>query len=146
MELVEVEILTQTITAQYGVLSQGDILRTSAAFARHLVKDAFAAKYVHGKDDAPVVTRSELDAALAGLPGENSDPEYVIRAMRSHFAELFTEVDEARVRELVTPGAVKPSDGLTVAQLREALDAKKIPIPEDVTKKADLVALLDGAA
>jgi hypothetical protein len=42
---VEVEILVQTITAQYGVLSQGDILRTSPEFAKHLVDDCGAAKY-----------------------------------------------------------------------------------------------------
>lgn len=53
MELVEVEILTTTVTGQYGTLAQGDILRTNAAFARHLVKDAYAAKYVNAKDDAP---------------------------------------------------------------------------------------------
>ena len=53
MELIEVEILTTTVTGQYGTLAQGDILRTSPAFARHLVKDAYAAKYVHAKDDAP---------------------------------------------------------------------------------------------
>ena len=45
MEQVEVEILTQTITSQYGVLSQGDILRTSPEFAKHLVEEANAAKY-----------------------------------------------------------------------------------------------------
>lgn len=42
-------------------------------------------------------------------------------------------------------GDAKPSDGLTVAQIKEALEAKGIEIPEDVTKKADLAALLDGA-
>lgn len=49
MELVEVEILTQTVTQQYGVLSQGDILRTSPEFAKHLVEDASAAKYTKAK-------------------------------------------------------------------------------------------------
>jgi hypothetical protein len=145
MELVEVEILTQTITAQYGVLSQGDILRTSAAFASHLVKDAFAAKYVHAKDDAPVLTRADLDAALATLPGENTDPDYVVRAMRSHFGDLFRAEDEARVRELVKGAASKPSDGLKVDELKAALEAKKIPVPEGA-KKQDLADLLDGAA
>lgn len=101
MELVEVEILTQTITQQYGVLSQGDILRTDAAFARHLVKDAFAAKYVHA--------------------GADVDPA--------------PKVD----------GDAKPSDGLNVAELKEALTAKGIELPENA-KKADLAALLDGAA
>lgn len=102
MELVEVEILTQTITQRYDVLSQGDILRTDAAFARHLVRDAFAAKYVNPKDDV----EPTADTAAA-------DP--------------------------------KPSEGLTVTELKAALDAKGIPIPEGA-KKPDLVALLDGAA
>lgn len=60
---VEVEILAQTITAQYGVLSQGDILRTSAEFAAHLVDDCGAAKYVKAK---PVVkTETAPDAVVA---------------------------------------------------------------------------------
>jgi len=101
MELVEVEILTQTITQRYGALSQGDILRTDAAFARHLVKDAYAAKYVDSKDD--------VDAAPAEEP--------VVR---------------------------KASEGLTVTELKAALEAKSIPIP-DGAKKQDLADLLDAA-
>lgn len=42
-------------------------------------------------------------------------------------------------------GDGKPSDGLTVAQLKEALEAKKVAIPDGVTLKADLAALLDAA-
>lgn len=42
-------------------------------------------------------------------------------------------------------GGGKPSDGLTVAQIKEALEAKKIEIPEGVTLKADLAKLLDEA-
>jgi hypothetical protein len=49
MELIEVEILGQFITAQYGTLSTGDILRTDAAFAAHLVDDCSAAKYTQAK-------------------------------------------------------------------------------------------------
>ncbi|MFB9242366.1 hypothetical protein IV454_16360 [Massilia antarctica] len=45
MELVEVEILGMTITQQYGTLTTGDVLRTSPAFARHLVEHCGAAKY-----------------------------------------------------------------------------------------------------
>lgn len=37
----------------------------------------------------------------------------------------------------------KPSDGLNVAQLKEALTAKGVAIPENA-KKADLAALLDA--
>lgn len=46
MELVEVKIAGQVITAQYGTLNTGDILRTNAEFARHLVADCGAAEYV----------------------------------------------------------------------------------------------------
>lgn len=45
MEQVEVEITGQAITARYGTLNTGDILRTDAAFAKHLVEDCSAAKY-----------------------------------------------------------------------------------------------------
>ena len=50
--LVEVEILGCVVTAQYGTLATGDIIRTSAEFAAHLVDDCGAAKYVKAK---PVV-------------------------------------------------------------------------------------------
>lgn len=43
------------------------------------------------------------------------------------------------------PKSKKPSDGLNVDQLKAALTAKGIAIPEGA-KKADLAALLDGAA
>ena len=60
---VEVEILVQTITAQYGALSQGDILRTSAEFAAHLVDDCGAAKYC--KAGAETEVPAEGDSATA---------------------------------------------------------------------------------
>lgn len=44
--MVEVEILGCVMTAQYGTLKTGDILRTNEAFAAHLVNDCAAAKYV----------------------------------------------------------------------------------------------------
>ncbi|GAA6121457.1 hypothetical protein [Acidovorax sp. FG27] len=40
----------------------------------------------------------------------------------------------------------KPSEGLKVAELKAALAEKGIEIPEGVTLKADLAALLDAAA
>ena len=42
------------------------------------------------------------------------------------------------------PVSVKPSEGLTVAQLKEALEGAGIEIPDGVTKKPDLAALLDA--
>lgn len=55
--------------------------------------------------------------------------------------ELF-ESQEA----LVAKGEKKPSDGLTVPEIKEALAAKGVEIPDGVTLKADLAALLDAAA
>lgn len=57
---VQVEILKQTITTQYGTLNQGDILRTNRAFASHLVDDCCAAKY-----SAPLVTQQPAAAVEA---------------------------------------------------------------------------------
>ena len=57
MGLVEVEILGSVVTQQYGTLKTGDILRTDAAFAKHLVEDAFAAKYTV-KAAVPVVDKA----------------------------------------------------------------------------------------
>jgi hypothetical protein len=46
-------------------------------------------------------TRKQLDEALAGLPGEQTDPDYVVNSMRSFFGDLFTSGDEMMVRETV---------------------------------------------
>lgn len=53
MEQVEVEITGQAITARYGTLSAGDILRTDQAFADHLVNDCGVAKHVVTKAKKP---------------------------------------------------------------------------------------------
>ena len=50
MDQVQIKITApQVITARYGTLSNGDVLRTDAAFARHLVEDCAAAKYLDGR-------------------------------------------------------------------------------------------------
>jgi hypothetical protein len=46
MENIAVEITCTCVTAQYGTLTTGDVLRTSQAFADHLVNEAYCAKYV----------------------------------------------------------------------------------------------------
>lgn len=53
MELVEVEIIGQAITARYGALKTGDILRTDPAYAKHLVDDCFAARYTQASAAKP---------------------------------------------------------------------------------------------
>lgn len=44
-ELVSVKIKGIVATVRYGTLESGDILRTDAAFAKHLVEDCGAAEY-----------------------------------------------------------------------------------------------------
>jgi hypothetical protein len=88
--------------------------------------------------------RAALNKALAELPDGNTDPDYVVNAMRNYFGPIFTVEDEAKVRELVTAPEPKPSDGLTVEQLKTALADKGVAIPEGA-KKADLAKLLDEA-
>lgn len=66
--LVEVEILGCVITAQYGALKQGDILRTDAAFAAHLVNDCGAAKYTQAMEPVPEGEAVEGDGTGEPLP------------------------------------------------------------------------------
>lgn len=65
MEQIEVEILGLTITHQYGVLNTGDILRTNAEFARHLVEDACAAKYTQAQPAKPELSAPAGKAGAA---------------------------------------------------------------------------------
>lgn len=49
-ELVEVKIRCTVVTSQYGTLESGDILRTNAEFAKHLVEQCAAGDYVVKKE------------------------------------------------------------------------------------------------
>lgn len=62
------------------------------------------------KAEALKAKRAELDAALATLPGNEKDADYVVRAMRSHFGEVFTDADEKQVRDLVKPASEPASE------------------------------------
>ncbi|NHZ93540.1 hypothetical protein F2P45_31740 [Massilia sp. CCM 8733] len=62
MKLVEIEILGMAITHDHGTLGQGDVLRTSPEFARHLVDDCKVAKYSKAK--APEPEPETPDAAV----------------------------------------------------------------------------------
>jgi hypothetical protein len=61
MQLVEVKITSTVVTAPYGTLTSGTILRTSAAYAKHLVEEASAAKYI----TAPATTEAAPAPAKA---------------------------------------------------------------------------------
>lgn len=47
MELTHLRITRTVVTPRYGSMAPGDLLRTDAAFARHLVEDCAAAQYIH---------------------------------------------------------------------------------------------------
>lgn len=47
MDLVQVKIKGTVITNRYGTLTSGDVLRTDAAFAKHLVEECGAAEYIN---------------------------------------------------------------------------------------------------
>lgn len=76
--------------------------------------------------DANVTDRR--DGAAENVPKVTLKPEYRAKGR--------TEVAQG-------DGNKPPSHGLTVEQVKEALTAKGVEIPEGVTLKADLAALLD---
>jgi hypothetical protein len=61
-ELVQVRIKGTVVTQRYGTLSSGDILRTDAEFAKHLVDDCAAAEYL---DAAKAVKAAEVTEQAA---------------------------------------------------------------------------------
>lgn len=61
MELVQVRIRGIVSTGPYGTLQTGDVLRTDAAFARHLVEDCAAAEYVQTPQEAPQADQPTIE-------------------------------------------------------------------------------------
>lgn len=62
MESVKVKIIKTAVTAMYGTLGEGDILITSAQFARHLVEDCSAAEYLTAEEKPSVVVEESKPA------------------------------------------------------------------------------------
>ena len=61
-ELVRVKIKGTVITAQYGTLTSGQILRTNAEFAKHLVEQCNAAEYMDVVDpEAEAKAKAEAE-------------------------------------------------------------------------------------
>lgn len=87
-------------------------------------------------------SREELDAALDALPGDQTDPGYVVSSMRNYFGDLFTQEDEERARALVKSQAKKPSHGLRIDDIKVKLAEKGIAFNPDA-ERGDLAKLLD---
>lgn len=47
----QIKITNTVVTPQYGSLSNGDVLRTTPAFAKHLVESCKAAKYLENPEE-----------------------------------------------------------------------------------------------
>ena len=77
MDQVEIEITSLAITARYGSLAAGAILRTDAAYAKHLVEDAHCAKYTAdtAADAMPAKTPAAPAAKATRGPKSKPDPE-----------------------------------------------------------------------
>ena len=129
MELKTIRVVGPEEAGGYVVINESDF------------DENVHALYVESEAPKPPVapTREGLDEALAQLPADYTDPEYVVSHMRRHFGDLFRAEDESRIRELVV--AQKP---VSAADLKAALDAKGIAYKGNASK-ADLQALLDAA-
>ncbi|MCO8166838.1 hypothetical protein NJC40_03475 [Pseudomonas sp. 21LCFQ02] len=86
--------------------------------------------------------REALDIALAALPGDQNDPDYVVSSMRIHFGDLFTQEDEDRVLELVKAPAKKPSHGLRIDDIKAKLAEKGVEFNPEA-ERGELAKLLD---
>jgi hypothetical protein len=78
MEQVQVKILCQVVTAAHGTLNTGAMLRTDAAFAKHLVEDCKAAEYVKAPAAAPKNPAETSKPKAATAPkknGKSSTPQ-----------------------------------------------------------------------
>lgn len=81
----------------------GTVVQLDSSRAQHFI-DTGAAVLV--KDDhLSAVARAALDKALASIPGDETDADHLVGAMRAHFKGLFTDADEAKVREVVNANA-----------------------------------------
>jgi hypothetical protein len=64
-QLVQIKITSLVSTSRYGSLSPGDKLWTDAAYAKHLVEECGAGKYVDQQDSEGVETTNTSSPNLA---------------------------------------------------------------------------------
>lgn len=107
----------------------GTVVQMDSSRGQYFI-DTGAAVLVKDDDHRSAAVRAELDKALAGLPGENDDPDYVVGAMRSHFKGVFTDDDEAKVRELVKAPGGTP-EGQPASEPTAAPEAAPVAAADD---------------
>lgn len=89
MQLVQVKIKGVVSTSRYGTLQTGDILRTDAAFAQHLVDECGAGEII-----GPVDTEQQpAPAAAARAPRKKKAAAPAAPADQAETAQLGEEAD-----------------------------------------------------
>lgn len=124
-ELVQVKIKGTVVTSRYGSLSTGDLLRTDAEFAKHLVEECGAADYVKGTvRGADGVTKKQTQKQKA-----REERAAAIKVLQDEIAKLETEFAALPQEE---------SQGFAVSLLA------KLGIGEKGTARESIQAALDG--
>ena len=105
----------------------GMTARMDSSRGQQLIDAGSADAVPDGADGARFAdARAALDIALRQLPGDNDDPDYVVRAMRSHFGAVFTDADEAKVREVVVAPQVAPVEPAALADAPKILQSEPL--------------------
>lgn len=103
MKQLQVKILCQVITAQYGTLNTGAIIRTDETFAKHLVDDCGAAEYV-----------KPVDAGTVAVEGSKPRQPRAPKVPASKPADKPAESDGTRQSPAVQTSAQEPlADGVS---------------------------------
>jgi len=115
----------------------GTVVQLDSSRAQHFI-DTGAAELVKDDEHRSTVARAELDRALASIPQDETDADYLVGAMRAHFKGVFTDDDEAKVRELVkAPSGTReaqPASEPTAPEAAAIATADDKPAAEAKTK------------
>lgn len=108
MEQVTVKLTGQAITARYGTLNTGAVLKTDAEFAKHLVEDCGVAQYCTpptGNDDEAVAAQQaklqkESDEAAELKRQQEADDAAQAKLQKDAEAAQAEEAEAARLAEV----------------------------------------------
>ena len=103
----------------------GTVVQLDSSRAQHFI-DTGAAVLVKDDDHRSTVARAELDKALASIPRDETDADYLVGAMRAHFKDVFTGADEAKVRAAVDANAsAQQAEDLAAAEAKAKQEAEE---------------------
>ena len=92
----------------------GSVVQLDSSRAQHFI-DTGAAVLVKDDDHRSTVARAELDKALASIPRDETDADYLVGAMRAHFkdAEISNELVTSYFDKLIQVPLQVPRLGTT---------------------------------